>query len=391
MHIAVCGPISVRNLSGLVHKGDTLPAGYVCPLIAAMVKEYIRLGHFVTVVTCTTDVEEVQCWRGDNCNIFLVPCRQRVRFQVLDCYREEVRGMRDILKRENPDVIHAMWTYEFADAALCTGIPTLVTCHDSPWRVAFEMRHAYRFFRAIYAQFWVLPRTKMITAVSPHIARDLRWVHGYLRPIQLVPNGIQKEYFDINFDAKSTAVSPTIVVVSEWGRLKNVSIAIRAFLTVRERFADARIVLFGSGLGKGQAAESWCLREHLSIGGIDFRGYQSQDEILKVLSSQATLFLHTSLEESFCMTILEAMSQGVACIGGGKSGAVPWLLANGQAGVLVDVKSPGAIAEELIRLIEDGVERERLGREGYVRARALFSLECVVKNYVGLLQKIRVN
>lgn len=390
MHIAVCGPISLQMIETFVQKGEMLPVGYACPLIASIVKGYIALGHFVTVVTCTTDVDEVSSWRGDNCDIFLVPCRSSARLQVLDCYSKEVRGMRAVLRREKPDVIHAMWAYEFADAALGTEIPALVTCHDSPWRVALTMRHAYRLFRAFYSQFWVLPRTKVITAVSPHIAKDLRWIHAYFRPIQLVPNGLQKESFEYVPVAKSLAGSPTIVVVSEWGRLKNVPMSIRGFVKVRERFADARIILFGSGLGKGETAERWCLHENISTVGIEFRGYQSQEEILKVLQSQATVFLHTSIEESFCMTILEAMSQGVACIGGRKSGAVPWLLDKGRAGVLVDVKSSEAISEAVISLIENGAERERLARAGYERARAMFSLESVVKKYVGLLEEIRM-
>lgn len=389
MHIAICGPISVQMLKEFVQEGNTLPVGYACPLIASIVMGYIEHGSFVTIISTTTDVEEEQCWRGNKCNIFLIPARKRARQRILDFYRKEVRGMRTVLRREMPDAIHAMWAYEFADAALGTGIPTLVTCHDSPWRVAFTMRHAYRFFRAVYAQFWVLPRAKYLTAVSHHIAKDLRWYHAYFRSIQIVPNGIQRLSFDQAPGTQKSDGPPAIVVVAEWGRLKNVVMSIRGFVKVRERFADARLLLFGSGLGKGQAAENWCTQEHILTAGIDFCGYQPQEEIRKVLQVQATVFLHTSLEESFCMTILEAMSQGVACVGGRKSGAVPWLLDKGRAGVLVDVKSSAAIAEAVITLIENRAERERLVRAGCERARAMFSLESVVQKYVGLLEEIR--
>jgi glycosyltransferase involved in cell wall biosynthesis len=389
MHIAVCGPISVQMLKGVVQEGGTIPVGYVCPLIAFIVQEYIRQGHFITIVSVTSDVEEEQCWRGDKCNIYLIPARKRVRQQILDFYRKEVHGMRAVLRRENPDVIHAMWTYEFADAAIGSGIPTLVTCHDSPWRVAFSMRQTYRFIRAFYAQFWVLPRAKHMTAVSPHIVEDLRWLHGYCRSIQLIPNGFSGRAFDHKLETNIATVLPTIVVVSEWGRLKNVIMSIRAFVKVRERFSDVRMMLFGSGLGKGQAAEMWCMQEHIVTDGMEFYGYQQHEKIFKVLRTQATLFLHTSLEESFCMTILEAMSHGIACVGGQKSGAVPWLLDNGRAGVLVDVNNSEAIAMAAIKLIENGAGRERLADAGYERARTMFSLENVVKKYVALLEKIR--
>jgi glycosyltransferase involved in cell wall biosynthesis len=391
MHIAVCGPISLRMLKEFVQGGESLPSGYACPLIATIVQRYIQQGHFVTIVTCSTDVDLNHSWKGQQCNIFLVPSRKRVRWQVLDCYRDEVRCMRDILQNEKPDVIHAMWTYEFADAALGTGIPTLVTAHDSPWRIAIMTRQVYRFFRAIYSQIWVLPRAKYLSAVSTHIVNDLRWYHGYLGTIHLVPNGIRSGFDTHVNDVSQSVVDPVIVVVSEWGRLKNVQMSIQAFLWVRKRFSTAKLILYGSGLGKEQAAENWCRESLISTEGICFRGYCAQEEITEVLQKQATLFLHTSLEESFCMTILEAMSQGVACVGGLKSGAVPWLLDNGRAGVLVDVKSSVKLAEAVTKLIDNRSVRERLARAGYERAGEMFSMESVVGKYIGLLEKIRVS
>jgi hypothetical protein len=40
--------------------------------------------------------------------------------------------MREALQREQPDILSAHWTYEFAAAAIATGIPHVVTAHDAP-------------------------------------------------------------------------------------------------------------------------------------------------------------------------------------------------------------------------------------------------------------------
>jgi len=50
------------------------------------------------------------------------------------------------------------------------------------------------------------------------------------------------------------------------------------------------------------------------------------------------------------MSLLEAMHAGVPIVGGMHSGGVPWVLANGDAGILVDIRKPPEIARGISRL-----------------------------------------
>ena len=67
--------------------------------------------------------------------------------------------------------------------------------------------------------------------------------------------------------------------------------------------------------------------------------------------SRASVFLHTSLTESFGMAVAEAMALGVPAIAGSESGAIPWLLQQGAAGQLVDVRRPDAIRAALSKAL----------------------------------------
>jgi L-malate glycosyltransferase len=96
---------------------------------------------------------------------------------------------------------------------------------------------------------------------------------------------------------------------------------------------------------------------------------------------------HPSLEESFGMVVLEAMALGVPVLGGQRSGAVPWLLA-GDAGVLVDVRNPSAIAEGLIRLLSDKQFARLTARRGHDRAAGEFTIRRVADDYVEALSTI---
>jgi glycosyltransferase involved in cell wall biosynthesis len=145
----------------------------------------------------------------------------------------------------------------------------------------------------------------------------------------------------------------------------------------------------GSELGKEQKAEIWARTKQLS-DGVVFRGSLSYGMMLKVLENEADIFVHTTKEESFSMTTLEAMAKGVPVIGGRDSGGVPWLLDNGTAGALVDINSPEAVAAGMTQLVESPQMYQEFAQRAYQRAVDHFTLDAVAQQYLyayeGVLQ-----
>ena len=389
MHIAMCSPATLTLLSDLVEHGSEMPPGYQFPLMSQLVRSYIDYGHQVTLITNTPDVAETRKWCGEKLTVIVIPCRRRARHRALDFFRREVQLMANALEKVQPDVIHAHWTYEFADAALrAHRFPALVTAHDSPWRVAKEINTLYRWIRAAYSQFWVLPRIWHLTTVSPYIAHELKTRHFFNRPITIIPNGIaQTRVSHFSREHPLDSEAPVVASVSEWGKIKNISATLNAFAVFRQSHPAAKLLLFGNGLGPGDVADAYC-RDHGIATGIDFRGYGAQEDILHELRNRTDIFVHSSLEESFCMTILEAMSQGVPCIGGQNSGAVPWVLDNGRAGILTDVRDPQAIVNAMNRLLDSPSLYHQLSTAGLARCRMEFSLQHVTGLYLQLLESI---
>ena len=150
---------------------------------------------------------------------------------------------------------------------------------------------------------------------------------------------------------------------------------------------DARMILFGMGLGPDESAAHQWITQDLGVG-VEFQGYQSQDMIRKVLREDVDIILHTSLEESFGMTVLDGMAQGVPCVGGMNSGAIPWLLDGGQCGVLVDIMSPQAIAQGLLALIDDSMAYAQYAQQAHARVLEMFTLKKVAEKYIATLAQI---
>jgi glycosyltransferase involved in cell wall biosynthesis len=98
------------------------------------------------------------------------------------------------------------------------------------------------------------------------------------------------------------------------------------------------------------------------------------------------LLLHPSLEESFGMVAAEALAAGIPVVGGQRSGALPWVV--GQAGRLVDVTDPQALAAAMLELLGDPALAARLGQEGRRGVLGRFGAQAVAAAYEDLYRQV---
>jgi glycosyltransferase involved in cell wall biosynthesis len=120
---------------------------------------------------------------------------------------------------------------------------------------------------------------------------------------------------------------------------------------------------------------------------IDWRGPQSHDAVLDAYRVADIFVLPCRISadgdrDGLPNVLLEAQSQKLACVSTRVSG-VPELIEHGATGVLVEPRAPAALAEALLRLIEDPTLRLRLGSAGYARTTQAFSLNRGVDLLVG--------
>lgn len=347
MHIALCGPATVGMLEPIL--GVKVPsAGSPYALLPTLAEQLIAAGHRVTIVSTATDIESPLRFATDRFELLLIPSSPRARHRALSFFRRERRGIAAALRELRPDVIHAQWTYEFALASAEAAVaPVLVTARDSPLVVLFHYRDAYRFFRLMLA---VRARHSIrhISAPSPYLARSLRWF-GHFGAIPVIPNLVSgSPITGRNALAGSTT---TVLCVSDSSRLKNVHALLRAMKLIRARHPEARLRLVGHGLEHGGLVDDWARQQGLDTN-VEFVGHVDRASLGNEYA-RATVFCSPSLEESFGNTLIEALQAGLPVIAGERSGAVPWVLFDGQAGKLVDVRDPAAIAGAVCDAIVD--------------------------------------
>jgi glycosyltransferase involved in cell wall biosynthesis len=370
--IGVAGPVDLVRLSGLLKTYDPATKGLGSPLITDLVLSLLGRGHRVRVFTLSTNRGDLGDYVGDGLSLHVRRYRERGRW--LDGFRAERRLLASAMGRYECDVIHAHWTYELALAALASDTPSLVTVHDWGPEVLRHHRHPYRVVRLLM-QAQVLRKAPFLTANSPYIAEKIeKW---YQRAVPIVPNGIVVR--DQLPRAHGGELRTIGSVNNGFGKLKNVTVLLEAFAQLRHNCPGAMLRLVGSDYQPGGPAHEWAQERALDVG-VEFVGPIPSSEVPAFMQSIDVL-VHPSLEESFGMTLLEAIIQGTPVIAGEQSGAVPWVLGYGDAGTLVDVSDPDAICQAILDLLGDPAELDDLRHRALDHTREQFSLDRVVDQY----------
>jgi len=167
-------------------------------------------------------------------------------------------------------------------------------------------------------------------------------------------------------------------VVGTLGRYeyqKGIRYLLEAAPAVLARQPDTQFLIVGEGPLRPQLeAQAKSLKiDH----AVRFTGWRDDvPDVLRVMD----LFCLASLWETFGLVLVEAMLAGLPVVAT-RVDAVPEVVADEETGVLVPPRDAPALAEAILRLIEDGAEASRMGTAGLERATRLFSMDAMVAGY----------
>ena len=388
LRLALVGPVRIASLLPWLDAGEDegrcWPKGRGGTAVTQLARSLLKDGHELLIVSLDDDVRGEQVLSGPRLRIRLGPFRSLGRGR--DAFLAERRYIRDALRAEAPDLAHAHWTYEYALGALASGIPTLVTMRDWAPTVLRLNPDAYRVVRLAMSAA-VVARAGQFTVTSPYMhARLRRWTS---KPILVVPNALDDEVFLPEPAAPRPGIpaDPVLGAVNiTFGRRKNVTTLLEAFVAIRDAHPGARLRLAGEAYGEGGPAHRWATARGLEVG-VEFVGPLPHEEVLPFIRG-TDVFVHPALEESFGLVLVEAMSQGVPVVAGRDSGAVPWVLDDGHAGVLADVRSRTALAAAVVELLDDPARRAAVGVAGHRHAWEHFRHSATLQQYLRLYDAI---
>lgn len=256
------------------------------------------------------------------------------------------------------DLVHFHFPYPFGETAwLFAGrkLPYVVTYHSDIVR----QKVLLRFYRPFMNKFF--QGAKRILATSRPLAEFSPVLSHYADKVKIVPLGINPERFTltpgISADkAKIRGSRPMILFVGRLVYYKGVDVLIRAMKDI-----EARLIIIGQGP----------LENNLRRLAVDF---QLEDKIIFLTNVSDELlpgYFHAcdflvlpsvASSEAFGIVQLEAFACAKPVISTSLPTGVPYVNIHGVSGLIVPPSDVQALSAAIKHLLNNGEERERMGK-----------------------------
>src|SRR5437588_10442812 len=187
---------------------------------------------------------------------------------------------------------------------------------------------------------------------------------------RVIPNGIDFARFNARAEPLEQFADgrPTVLFVGRLEKRKGLKFLLRAWPMVLERQPNARLVV----VGRGRPLEGYrrfAARQGWSASDVLFAGYVPAEDLPRYYQSSDVFCAPNTGQESFGIVLLEAMAAGAPIVASDIPGYRD-VVSDGEQGLLVEPKNPGAIADAVLRLLANPELRANMRRTGQDNARA---------------------
>jgi glycosyltransferase involved in cell wall biosynthesis len=343
-------------------------------------------GLEVHIVTASGRVAEDSVQERDGVVVHTLRWRRMPRWTLV---RANARALAQAVRAIAPAIAHAHSAGTWADAALGSGVPAVITVHGVirqeaqvfrsyglSWRQNLSWRYEEWYERRSLA------RAADIIAISPYVADFYRDMTG--ARMHLVENPVADAYFDLPDAAEPGAILCAGRII----RRKNVLGLLRAFAELHRTAPAVRLRLAGDEHSEPDYAAQ-CrqfVAEQGLQGAVDFLGWLDEPAMQAEYSRCVCLAL-PSWQETAPVAIEQAMAAGKVVVAS-DVGGVRHLLADGRAGLLVQPGDEVGLAEALRQAVQEDALRPRLGQAARREAESRFRAGIVAQQTVEVYQKI---
>jgi N-acetyl-alpha-D-glucosaminyl L-malate synthase BshA len=228
-----------------------------------------------------------------------------------------------------------------------------------------------------------LTQSDAVTTVSDYLKIETRRVIGFDGPIEVIHN-----FYEPASPSRSRAemrrelgVGDEVMILhsSNLRPTKRIDLLLETVARIRPRQSFKLLILAG---GSFEPFADDVRRLELEDNIIVRENVLELEDYLQA----ADLGLITSENESFCLSILEAMFFGHPSVAT-HVGGIPEVVEDGVTGLLVPFGDPDQLARAVEKLIQNVSLREVLGRNGKSKAQEKFSADVIVPRYEKLYQE----
>jgi len=225
---------------------------------------------------------------------------------------------------------------------------------------------------------YTLPIHKIVTSTWLKNLIEKKFNVSVLGP---VPNAINFNLFYKERDSFECHSPKRVGILYRKSKWKGMKDGFEAFLMAKKKYSDIQLILFG----EDPTPDDMKIIE--KIGDVEFHRLLYKERLREIYNS-LDIFVFPSHCEGFGNPPMEAMVCGAAVVTTNVGGVLYYTIPEKNA-LVSPPKDPEALAQNIIRLIEDEYERRRIARNGYNYVKQFTwdkvtdQLEEIFKKYIG--------
>ncbi len=284
-------------------------------------------------------------------------------------------GTLPYMRREKFDIVHIQKPYDLPATLLLRSL--------GAGRVVFGC-HGTDFFPGDRS---FAPRADISVACSAFNAGQVHDHYG-IAP-RVVVNGIDPDQchpmpVDPELRDKLAGDAPLVVYVGRLVRWKGVQYLIQAVAQLAKKRA-VRLAIVGTG--EYRPALEQCAAD-LGIGGlVTFVGFAPAQDLLRYYAVGDVVCLPSYANETFGITLLEAMAMERATVAA-NFGGMPEVMVHGETGLLFRPEDADDLAHQIDGLLDNPARRAQMGKAGRQRALELFTWDKVTDRVLDAYREI---
>lgn len=316
---------------------------------------------------------------------FSVP-RERVYGIVWRSLPERFRDrtLAAYLKKNKFDIVlveYGMTGLAVMNACERANIPFVVHFHGFD---AYSHKYLERYSNRYRLMF---NKAAAIIAVSKDMVEQLVSLGAIREKISYIPSGADPDMFANAAPGKSESI---FVSVGRFVDKKAHYLTLLAFKKVNERFPQAKLIFAGDGPFLGickEIASAYGLN-----GSVTFLGSVKHEKVAEIMQMARAFVLHcitpdSGNSEGTPNVIMEASAVGLPVVSTKHAGIMD-VVVHGETGFLVEERDIDAMAEYMVKLLENPKQAEIMGQAGRERIKQYFTIEISSEKVWQLIKKV---
>lgn len=290
-----------------------------------------------------------------------------------------------LTKKYRPDIIHTHWIIPNGIAGACINtifkIPHISSIHGTDVTISAGSRVLSGLIKIISG------KTQSITTNSSFTGKKLSTIIPGYGTFTIIPIGIHCEPQGQN--PESAKEKNLVLFVGRLIDWKGVNTLVSSMKKVKTATGSTRLVIIGDGPERERLKT---LAKELELEDvITFTGRLSATELMDYYSRAAVFVLPSvtvnNQTEGLGVVLLEAMASGVPAIGS-NTGGIPDIIEDGVNGLLVPPGDPDALAEAIIRILEDRDLADRFREAGLETVKGRFSWDKISDQFIEVYREV---